>query len=70
MAKDYKDTLHMMNTEFSMRANLNQKEPLMVSDWDQKDIYHEILKKNEGKPSFILHDGPPYANGSIHVGHA
>lgn len=70
MAKDYKDTLHMMNTEFSMRANLNQKEPLMVSDWDQKDIYHEVLKKNEGKPTFILHDGPPYANGSIHVGHA
>ena len=70
MAKDYKDTLHMMNTEFSMRANLNQKEPAMVDDWDSKDIYHEVLKKNEGKPSFILHDGPPYANGSIHVGHA
>ena len=70
MAKDYKDTLHMMNTEFSMRANLNQKEPAMVEDWDNKDIYHEILKKNEGKPTFILHDGPPYANGSIHVGHA
>ena len=70
MAKDYKDTLHMMNTEFSMRANLNQKEPAMVETWDNKDIYHEILKKNEGKPTFILHDGPPYANGSIHVGHA
>ena len=70
MAKDYKDTLHMMNTEFSMRANLNQKEPAMVEDWENKDIYHEVLKKNEGKPSFILHDGPPYANGSIHVGHA
>ena len=70
MAKDYKDTLHMMNTEFSMRANLNQKEPAMVSDWESKDIYHEVLKKNEGKPSFVLHDGPPYANGSIHVGHA
>ena len=70
MAKDYKDTLHMMNTEFSMRANLNQKEPLFVQTWEDKDIYHEILKKNEGKPTFILHDGPPYANGSIHVGHA
>ena len=70
MAKDYKDTLHMMNTEFSMRANLNQKEPVMVNDWESKDIYHEVLKKNAGKPTFILHDGPPYANGSIHVGHA
>ena len=70
MAKDYKDTLNMMATEFSMRAGLAQKEPDMVNDWQNNDIYKKVLAKNFGHTEYTLHDGPPYANGSIHVGHA
>jgi len=70
MSKDYKDTLLMMNTSFPMRANLTEKEPLIQKEWEEKNIYAKVLKKNQGHPTFILHDGPPYANGDIHVGHA
>lgn len=70
MSKDYKDTLLMMNTDFAMRANLAEKEPLIQKQWEEKDIYKKVLEKNQGHPKFILHDGPPYANGDIHVGHA
>lgn len=67
---NYKDTLHMPKTAFPMRGNLGQKEPEMHKQWEDMKLYEENLKKNEGHPSFILHDGPPYANGDIHLGHA
>ena len=67
---DYKDTLNMPKTNFEMRGNLGKREPLFQERWAEIDLYQEVLKKNEGHKSFVLHDGPPYANGSIHVGHA
>ncbi|MDF2909244.1 MAG: isoleucine-tRNA ligase, partial [Sporolactobacillus laevolacticus] len=67
---DYKKTLLMPKTDFKMRGSLPNKEPHMQEQWDQDHIYEQSLKANEGKPTFILHDGPPYANGNIHIGHA
>lgn len=67
---NYKDTLNLPRTEFSMKANLPKKEPEILNEWREKDIYGLIRKASAGKKSFILHDGPPYANGNIHVGHA
>ena len=67
---ELKKTLLMPKTNFEMRGNLAQKEPLIQKQWEQDKIYQQILSKNNGKPTFILHDGPPYANGDIHVGHA
>jgi len=67
---EYKDTLLMPKTEFPMRGNLPQREPQLQEKWDQENIYEKVMKHNEGKPTFILHDGPPYANGDIHMGHA
>ena len=67
---DYKDTLNMMQTDFPMRANLPNREPEILKDWYDHDLYENLMKHNEGKPLFILHDGPPYANGDIHIGHA
>ncbi|MDD9147142.1 isoleucine--tRNA ligase [Sporolactobacillus sp. CQH2019] len=67
---DYKKTLLMPKTAFKMRGNLPNKEPVMQQKWDDDHIYEQSLKRNEGKPKFILHDGPPYANGDIHIGHA
>lgn len=70
MAKDYKDTLFLPQTSFPMRANLSQREPEFLKFWYDIDLYGEQKKKNRGKESFILHDGPPYANASIHIGTA
>jgi len=67
---DYKDTLNLPKTEFPMRGNLPQNEPKQVEKWDKEQRYFQILEANRGKPRFILHDGPPYANGNIHIGHA
>lgn len=67
---DYKDTLFMGKTEFEMRGNLNNKEPNIQKKWEEMDLYHKVLEKNEGKREYTLHDGPPYANGDIHLGHA
>ncbi|MDW8570790.1 isoleucine--tRNA ligase [Staphylococcus shinii] len=67
---DYKDTLLMPKTDFPMRGGLPNKEPKIQEEWDEKNIYQKVLDKNEGNPSYILHDGPPYANGSLHMGHA
>lgn len=67
---EYKKTLQMPKTNFKMRGGLPTKEPHMQEQWDQEHIYEQSLKVNEGKPTFILHDGPPYANGNIHIGHA
>lgn len=66
---DYGQTLNLPKTEFSMRANLPTKEPMMLEEWEKAELYKKIIKNNEGKPTYILHDGPPYANGNIHLGH-
>ncbi len=68
--KDYKDTLNLPATEFPMRANLPTKEPETLARWNEEELYKKILKKNEGKPNFVLHDGPPFSNGNIHIGTA
>ncbi|MBE7031060.1 MAG: isoleucine--tRNA ligase [Ruminococcaceae bacterium] len=70
MESDYSKTLNLPQTEFSMRANLPQREPEMVAQWDADRLYYKLMEHNEGKPRFILHDGPPFANGDIHLGHA
>jgi isoleucyl-tRNA synthetase len=67
---DYKETLNLPKTNFPMRANLPQNEPKQVERWAQAGTYFRMLEVNRGKPKFILHDGPPYANGNIHLGHA
>lgn len=67
---DYKDTLNLPKTDFPMRANLAQREPEMLRFWQTLDLYAEQRRAFAGRPKFILHDGPPYANGEIHIGHA
>ena len=69
MSIDYGKTLNLPNTEFPMRANLPGREPDFLKMWEEKDQYNTLLKKNEEKPLYVLHDGPPYANGDIHLGH-
>jgi len=66
---DYSKTLNLPKTGFPMRANLPEREPEFLKFWDEIDIYHKVQEKNKGCPKFILHDGPPYANGHIHLGH-
>ena len=68
--KDYGKTLNLPKTEFPMRGNLPENEPKIYDEVFDKDLYEKMLKKNEGKTPFVLHDGPPYANGEIHAGHA
>ena len=65
-----KKTLNMGKTKFPMRGNLPVKEVERQKQWEDNKVYEQRLKLNEGKPSFVLHDGPPYANGNIHMGHA
>jgi isoleucyl-tRNA synthetase len=67
---DYSKTLNLLQTDFPMRGNLPQAEPAMQSYWEEIDIYAKVQESRKGKPKFILHDGPPYANGDIHIGHA
>ncbi|MDU6097511.1 MAG: class I tRNA ligase family protein, partial [Staphylococcus epidermidis] len=67
---NYKDTLLMPKTDFPMRGGLPNKEPQIQEMWDNDDQYRKALEKNKNNPSFILHDGPPYANGNLHMGHA
>jgi len=67
---EYKDTLNLPKTDFPMRANLPQNEPKQVERWQREGTYFQILEANQERPKFILHDGPPYANGNIHIGHA
>ena len=66
---DYKDTLNLPQTEFPMRAGLAQREPGMLADWEGRDLYGKIRAAAKGRPAFLLPDGPPYANGDIHLGH-
>ena len=67
---DFNQTIHLPQTEFPMRAGLPNREPGMLQEMYDKDLYHKMVVRNEGKPLFVLHDGPPYANGHIHIGHA
>ena len=67
---DYNKTINLPKTEFPMRAGLPKREPEMLKRWQDQDLYNEMLKKNEGKPLFNLHDGPPFSNGAPHMGHA
>ena len=67
---DYSQTLNLPKTEFPMRASLPQREPEILKKWLDEDLYGRLMEHNEGKPLFILHDGPPYANGDMHMGHA
>lgn len=69
-SQDYKTTLNLPKTGFAMKANLAQKEPQRLKLWQQDGLYQAIRAFSQGKPKFILHDGPPYANGDIHIGHA
>jgi len=67
---DYQKTLNLPKTEFGMRAGLAQKEPAFLDRWEEEGLYAKLREQSKGKPAFILHDGPPYANGDIHIGHA
>ena len=67
---DYNKTINLPKTEFPMRAGLPKREPEMLQRWKEQNLYNELLKKNEGKPRFSLHDGPPFSNGMLHMGHA
>jgi isoleucyl-tRNA synthetase len=70
MTMDYKKTLNLPNTAFPMKGNLAQREPERLKKWNEADLYNKIRQEFAGRPKFILHDGPPYANGEIHIGHA
>ena len=67
---DYKETLLMPKTEFQMKGNLPENEAIQRAKWEEMDLYNKVREKNKGRKPFVLHDGPPYANGSIHIGHA
>lgn len=70
MAQDYNETLNLPQTDYPMRGNLPAREPKWLEEWENDRLYYELQKKNEGLPKYILHDGPPYANGDIHMGTA
>ncbi len=70
MGNTYKDTMNLPNTDFAMRGNLPENEPKRLAKWEEEQIYWRVLEKNKDGEPFILHDGPPYANGPIHIGHA
>ena len=67
---DYKATLNLPDTDFPMRGNLANREPEMLKQWQESGLYQKIREVSDGRPTFVLHDGPPYANGDIHIGHA
>ncbi len=67
---DYKDTIKLPQTDFPMKGDLSINEPKVIAKWESDKIYHRILDKNKDNAGFTLPDGPPYANGSIHIGHA
>ena len=67
---DYKKTLNLPDTPFPMRGDLAKREPAMLKAWQEKKLYQKIRETCQGRPKFLLHDGPPYANGDIHIGHA
>ena len=70
MANTYKNTMNLPRTDFAMKANLAQNEPKRLEKWNEQRLYWKVLEKNRDGEPFVLHDGPPYANGPIHIGHA
>ena len=70
MSQDYNCTLNLPKTDFPMRAGLPQSEPVTLEKWLSNSVYEKLMEKNDGKPLYVLHDGPPYANGNIHLGTA
>ena len=68
--RDYSETLFLPQTDFPMRAGLPQKEPEILARWAKDDLYGQLRQASKGREKFVLHDGPPYANGNIHIGHA
>ncbi len=70
MAQDYNNTLNLPKTDFPMRGNLPKREPETLAKWESERLYYKMIEKNKGKTPYVLHDGPPYANGEIHLGHA
>ena len=69
-AKNYSQTLNLPKTDFPMRGGLPEKEPQILAKWEEQDVYNKLMEQNKDKKSFVFHDGPPYANGKIHIGHA
>ena len=70
MSVDYKSTVFLPKTDFPMRANLPEREPKFLARWQEMNLFKRLREESKGKPKFVLHDGPPYANGDIHIGHA
>ena len=70
MPVDYNSTLNLPKTDFPMRASLPEREPETLKTWEETKLYSKIIEKNSGKTRYVLHAGPPYANGDIHLGHA
>ena len=70
MTIDYKETIALPKTDFPMKAGLPKKEPELLARWDEQNLYQRLREQSKGKPTFVLHDGPPYANGHLHIGHA
>ena len=70
MSLDYNTTILLPKTDFPMRAGLPKREPELLKAFYDKQVYENLMEKNKGKPTFILHDGPPFSNGDIHLGHA
>src|SRR5438045_8956480 len=70
MSQNYKDTLNLPRTDFPMKANLAAREPEMLREWEETRLYRQIQKSKEGRELFVLHDGPPFANGDVHMGTA
>jgi isoleucyl-tRNA synthetase len=68
--RDYSETLFLPQTDFPMRAGLPEREPLLLARWEKQNLYRRLRESAQGRPKFVLHDGPPYANGNIHIGHA
>ncbi len=68
--RDYSTTLFLPKTDFPMRAGLPKKEPEILAKWEGMDLYKTLREQSKGRPKYVLHDGPPYANGNIHIGHA
>ena len=67
---EYKDTIFLPKTSFEMRANLPIKEPKILEEWNNQNIFKKLREKSKGREKFVLHDGPPYANGHIHMGNS
>src|SRR5438477_12720378 len=67
---DYSTTVNLPKTDFPMKADLPKREPAMLAQWEKEKVYENALERRKGKEKFILHDGPPYANGHLHLGHA